>query len=245
MNKLCHSESIVGKSFDYWKNIYNQGIIDLHAIHLRLNHLTYALNRNLITNEEYFKYRLNLTDDYIPSNMDYKPCSLMDFSKALKRHHLMDNLERNKPLIIDKQSKELTYKVQNNIINNFENINQQNKKIVGVHEYNLNKEQESNNDQTEMPKKSRKKRKRKKKNNNDFKNINHFKTVIINNTKDECNKKMKNSIVTSKKAVQIFIRKTNNQDKSQIDRKKSLVSTHRSVRDMFSEILKQFKKERQ
>uniref|UniRef100_A0A2S2PQ15 Uncharacterized protein n=1 Tax=Schizaphis graminum TaxID=13262 RepID=A0A2S2PQ15_SCHGA len=244
MDKLCHSESIVGKSFEYWKNIYDQGIIDLHAVHLQLNHLTYALNHNLITNEEYYKYRLSITDQYKSSFTDYKPCSLMNFCKALKKHTLMNNIEINKPLIIDKHSEEIICEVQNSIINNSENINQQNREMVNIHEYNLSKEQENNNDQIEIPKKSRKKRKRKKKNNNDWKNIDHSNTVVTNNS-DECDKKMKNSIITSKKTVKIFFRKMNNKDKSQIDQRKSLVSTQRSVRDMFSKLLKQFKKERQ
>lgn len=247
MDKLCHRKSIVGKSFEYWQNVYDQGIIDLHTIHLRLNHLTYALNHNLITNEEYYKYRLSITNQYNPSYTDYKPCSLMDFCKTLKRHNLMDNLEKNKPLITSKHSEELICKVQNSIINNFEDINQQNREKVIVHEYNLSKEQENNNDHTEMPKKSRKKRRKRKKkiNNNNCKNIDHSKTAVINNSKDECDKIIKNSIVTPKKTVKIFIRKMNKKDKSQIDGKKSLVSTQRSVRDMFSKMLKQFKKERQ
>lgn len=156
----------------------------------------------------------------------------------------MDNIEINKPLIIDKHSEEIICEVQNNIINNSENINQQNTEMVNVHDYNLSKEQENSNDQIEKPKKSRKKRKRKKKNNNDCQNIDYSNTVVTNNS-DEGDKKMKNSVVTSKKTVKIFIRKMNNKDKSQIDKRKSLVSTQRSVRDMFSKMLKQFKKERQ
>jgi len=238
----------VGKSFEYWKNLYDQDIIHRHAIQLRLNHLKYALNHNLITNEEYHVHQLEINDHYDPSYMDYKPCSLMNFCKALKTHNLIDKIKINKPLIIDKHSEELIYQVQKCTINTSENINQRNKAIIKVHEYYLNEEQENNNYVTEIPKKSKKKRKRKKKcNYNDCKSINHTntsKTAVMDCFKDECDEKMGNSIVTSKNTVKIFIRKMNNKDKSQIIRKEPLVSNQRSARDMFSEILKKFKKER-
>jgi len=238
----------VGKSFEYWKNLYDQDIIVRHAIQLRLNHLKYALNHNLITNEEYHVHQLEINDQYDPSYTDYKPCSLMNFCKALKTRHLTDNIKINKPLIIDKHSKELIYQVQKCTINTSESINQRNKPLIKVHEYYLNEEQENNSDVTEIPKKSRKKHKRKKKcNNNDCKSINHTntsKTVVTIDFKDKCDEKMGNSIVTSKNTVKIFIRQMNNKDKSQIDRKVPLISNQRSARDMFSEMLKKFKKER-
>lgn len=252
MDKLAHSESIVGKSFEYWKNVYDQGIIDRLAIQLRLNHLKYALNHNFITNEEYDAHQLEITSEitnqYNPSYTDYKPCSLMNFCKALKTHNLTDNVKINKPLIIDKHSDELTYQVQKCIINTSENINQQNGELVAVHEYYLNEEQENNNNLTEMPKKSRKKRKRKKKfNNNDCKSINHTntsKTLVTDNFEDECDENLDNSLVKSKNTVKIFIRQMNNKDKSQVDRKESFVSNQKSARDMFSKMLREFKKER-
>jgi len=242
----------VGKSFEYWKNVYDQGIIDRLAIQLRLNHLKYALNHNFITNEEYDAHQLEITSEitnqYNPSYTDYKPCSLMNFCKALKTHNLTDNVKINKPLIIDKHSDELTYQVQQCIINTSENINQQNGELVAVHEYYLNEEQENNNNLTEMPKKSRKKRKRKKKfNNNDCKSINHTntsKTLVADNFEDECDKNLDNSLVKSKNTVKIFIRQMNNKDKSQVDRKESFVSNQKSARDMFSKMLREFKKER-
>ncbi|XP_022160485.1 uncharacterized protein LOC111026675 [Myzus persicae] len=240
MDKVAHSESIVGKSFEYWNNLYNRGIIDHHAIHLRFNHLKYALNHNLITKEEYCAQRLDINDQYNPSYTDYKPCSLMNFCKALKTHNLMDNLKTNKPLLINKHSEE---------INTSENINQYNRALVVVHvNYYPNKEKENNKDLTEMPKKSKKKHKRKKKcNNNDCKSINHTntsKTLVTDNFKNECDEKTRNSIVTSKSTVKIFIRQMNNKNKSQIDKKESFVSNQRSARDMFSKMLKKFKKER-
>ncbi|XP_016658466.1 uncharacterized protein LOC107883286 isoform X2 [Acyrthosiphon pisum] len=247
MDILAHSESIVGKSFEYWKNLYDQGIIDHHAIQLRLNHLKYALNHKFITNEEYDAHQLEITSQYDPSYTDYKPCSLMNFCKALKTH-FTDNIKINKPFIIDKHSEELTYQVQKCIINTSENINQQNGELVKVYEYHLNEEPENNNNLTEMPKKSRKKRKRKKKfNNNDCKSIDHTntsKTFVTNNFKDECDEKLGKSIVKSKNTVKIFIRQMNNKDKSQIDRKESFVSNQICARYMFSNILKKFKKEK-
>ncbi|KAL4107183.1 hypothetical protein QTP88_017566 [Uroleucon formosanum] len=248
MDKLAHNESIVGKSFEFWKNVYDQGIIDRHAIQLRLNHLKYALNHNFITNEEYDAYQWEITDQYDSSYTDYKPCSLMNFCKALKTHNLTDNIKINKPLIIDKHSKELIYQVQKCIINTSENINQQNGKLVKVHEYYLNEEPENNNNLTEIPKKSRKKRKRKKKCNNNYcKSIDHTntsKTLVSDNFKDESDEKLGNSVVKSKNTVKIFIRQMNNKDKNQINRKELFVSNQRSARDMFSKMLKKFKNER-
>jgi len=230
----------VGKSFEYWKHLYDQGIIDHHVIHLRLNHLKYILDHNLITNKEYYEHRIDITDQYTPSYTDYKPYSLMSFGKALSTHNLMDNLERNK------HSEDLNCKVQKSIINISGDINQQNYAIVDVQDYYLNAEQENNN-KTEMPIKSRKKRKRKKKF-NDSKNIYHtntLKTVITEPFKDEWDENMKNSIVKSKNSVKIFNRQMNNKVKSHINRKESLVSTQRSLRNILSKMLKQFKNERQ
>jgi len=238
----------VGKSFEYWKNLYDKGIIDRHAIQLRLNHLKYALNHKFITNEEYDAHQLEITDQYDPSYTNYKPCSLMNFCKALKTHNLKDNIKINKPLIIDKHSEELSYQVQQCFINTPGNINHENGELVKVHDYYLNEEQENNNSLTKMPKKSRKKRKRKKKFNNNYcKNIDHTdssKTSVANNFKDECDEQLGNSIVKSKNTVKIFIRQMNNKDKSQIDTKESFVSNQRSARDMFSKMLKKFKMER-
>jgi len=230
----------VGKSFEYWNNLYGQGIIDRHAIHLRFNHLKYALNHNLITKEEYCVLQLDITDQYNPSYTDYKPCSLMNFCKSLKTHNLTDNFKINKPLIINKHSEE---------INTSGSIDQQNRVLVNGHENYPNKEKENNNDLTEMPKKSRKKRKRKKKYNNynyctSMDHTNTSKTIVTDNFKYECDEKMGNSNVASKNTVKIFIRQMNNKDKSQIDRKESIVSNQRSARDMFSKMLKKFKKER-
>lgn len=250
MDKLTPSKSIVGKSFEYWRNVYEQGLIDRHTIHLRLSHLNYALNHNFITNEEYYVHQLNITDQYNPSYTDYKQCSLMNFCRLLKTYNLPDNnLEINKPLILDEHSEEFFCQIQKSIKNNSENINEQNGVIVDVQEYCLNKKQENKNDQTIKPKKSKKRKRKKKFNNNDCTNIDHTNmssiNVVTDNFEDECDEKMKNSNVTSKNAVKIFIRQINNKDRSQIDRKKSFVSTQRSARHMFSKMLKQFKKERQ
>jgi len=236
----------VGKSFEYWKNLYDQGIIEHHAIHLRFNHLKYALNHNLISNEEYNVHHLDITNQYNPSYTDYKPCSLINFCKALKTHNLSDNIKMNKPLITNKHSKELISQVQKYIVNTSEN-HQQTGALGNVHEYYLKKKQE-NNDVTEIPKKSRKKRKRKKKyNNNDCKSIEHSSTsntLVTDNFKDECDEKMRNSTDTPKNTVKIFIRQTNNKNKIQITKKESLISNQRSARDMFSKMLKKIKNER-
>jgi len=232
----------VGKSFEYWKNLYDQDIIDHHAIHLRFNHLKYALNHNLITSEEYHVHHSDITNQYNPSYTDYKPCSLINFCKALKTHNLTDNLK------INKNSEKLICQVKKCIVNTSENINQQNKELDNVHENYLNTKQENNNDITEMPKKSKKKRKRKKKyNNNDCISIEHTstsKTLVKDNNKDECDEKMRKSIVTPKNTVKIFIRQIKNKDKSQIAKKESFISNQRSARDMFSKMLKKIKKER-
>jgi len=237
----------VGKSFEYWKNLYDQGIIDRHAIHLRFNHLKYALNHYLITNEEYNIHHLDITDQHNLSYMDYKPCSLMNFCKALKTHNLTNNIKMNEPLITNKNTNKSISQVKKCIINTSENIKQQTGVSGNIHEYYLKTKQE-NNDVTEIPKKSRKKRKRQKKyNNNDYISIEHTstsKTLVIDNFKDECDEKIKNSIVTPKNTVKIFIRKINNKEKNQIAKKESIVSNQRSTREMFSKMLKKIKKER-
>jgi len=236
----------VGKSFEYWKNLYDQGIIDRHAIQLRLNHLKYALNHKFITNKEYDAYQLEITNQYYPSCTDYKPCSLINFCKALKTHNLPDNIKTNKPLIIDKHFEELTYQLQKCTINASENINGQNGELVKVHEYYLNEEQENDNNLAEKPKKSRKKRKRKKKFiNNDCKSIDHTNILVTDNFKDECNEKLNNYIVESKNTVKIFIRQMNNKDKRQInDRRESIVSNQRSAKNRFSKMLQKLKNEK-
>lgn len=238
----------MGKSFEYWKNLYDEGIIDRHAIHLRLNHLKYAFDHNLITKKEYYELRLNITDQCSPSYTDYKPCSLLDFSKALNSRSLTDKFEKNKPLIIDKHSEELICKVQKNIINTSGNINQQNGLVVDVYEHNLDKEKGINNDIIKMQKKSRKKRKRKKK----FKNNdcildynNTSKTVVTEFCDEKMENSSKNKNYSSKNSVKIYVRQMNNNHKSKISSKESLISTEKSLKNIFSKMLKQFKKERQ
>lgn len=240
---LNYFYSIVGKSFEYWKNVYDENTIDIHAINLRLAHLKYALDQNLITNEEYYIHRSRITDWYSPSSTEYKPCTLTDFSNALKMHYLSGKLEMNQSL----KNYQYSEKVQKSILNPSENISKQNKTTVDLKEHFQDKKQN-------ISTKSKKKRTKKKKFNiNSFNNANYDYTNINNNeemedVQDECYKQIEYStkqiVKRSNGSVKIFVRQTNKKYKSETVSKESLVSTKRTVRDIFSKILKDFKKER-
>lgn len=225
----------MGKSFEYWKNLYDQGIFDKHVIYLRLVHLKYAVDQNLITNDEYCAHRLRITEKFSPSSTEYKTNTLMDFGKSLSMQNFVNEPEINQPLETD-HCIEKIYEEQKGIMNSFEKATQQNETIVNLNEYydNLDKKQKHN--QTKITKKSKRKRKKKKKknSNSEIKDNVQDNTQIGNSTKQ---------VVTSKDPVKIFVRQVNKQNLS--TKKVNQGSTKRSIREIFSKILKQFKEENQ
>lgn len=231
----------MGKSFEYWKNLHDKGIIDKHAVYLQLVHLKYAVDQNLITSDEYYVHRLRITNKFSPSSKEYKSCTLMDFGKALNAHSLANKLE----ILETDQCSEKLCEEQKQVMDTFKKTNQQNETIVNLNENynNPDKEQEDNN-QTQMPKKSKRKRKKKKKRNNNYNNI-----EIKDYVQDECYTQIENSakqMFTSKDLVKIYVRQVNKkyQNAENVNQKSLQVSSKRCAREIFSNILKQFKKEK-
>lgn len=172
----------------------------------------------------------------------------MDFGKALKTQSSTSELKFNQSLKSNQFLEKERY--IRHEINSCEN-NEQNKAIVdNLNKYYLDKEQESDN-QNEITKKSRKKRKKKKNVdnytcnniNNDYVNIKEIE--LLENVK--FHKKIDNftkQIITPKDRVKIFVRQINKKYKTDTVNTNSLVSTKKSLRDIFSQILKKFKEER-
>lgn len=141
-------------------------------------------------------------------------------------------------------------KVQKSILNPSENINEKNKTTMDLKEHCQNKKH-SNIIQTKISTKSKKKRKKKKKiyinsskNADDYTNINN--NEEMEDVQDECYKQIENSQIVkrSNSSVKIFVRQMNKKYKNETVDEESLVSTKRTMRDIFSKILKDFKKER-
>jgi len=210
----------VGKSFDYWKKINDDGLIKIYAIDLQLAHLKYAADQILITNEEYCAHRLRITDQCIPS-YEFKPCTLMDFGKSLKEHYLKKQQE------INKLNKKYIYTVKDNVINTSGNIIQQSNAIKG-----FNSMTEQENRQTKKKKKNRRK---KKKLNNSICDLNY----------DFTDNDVIKNIAIAKEPVKIFTRTKNKKYLSETINKEIDISTKMSVREIFSKLLKQYKRERQ
>lgn len=226
--RFNNSYSIVAKNSDYWTNLCykaNKGILEQHAINLRLAHLKNAVNQNCITYETYYAHRKRITSQYSKTCRGYEPCTLMDFGKTLTTYDSVGELEINQLFKINQYSK---------------NINHQNNIIVNINDYYPDK----SNCQNNIPRKSRKRCKKKKK----CKDINHD---YSNNTKAELNEhieiqynnKIENCI--SKNSVKIFERQINKHQTIETNSKELQVSTKKSIKDVFSEILKQYKKKKE
>jgi len=241
----CNKSAILGKSFEYWKNLQDKGVIDKHVIHLRLVHLKYAVDQNLISIDEYYVHRLSITDKFSPSSAEYRSCTLMDFGKALNARGLATGLELNQPLDRQKILDE-----RKNVASTFEKVCRRNETAVNL-KCNPDKGQESNN-QIRTSKKSKRKRKKKRKRINNYcTNINNDSnnTEINHCVRDKCYSHVGNStkqIIMSKDPVKIFVRPVNKkyQSAENTNQKPLNISSKRSVREIFSKILKQFKEEK-
>lgn len=203
--------------------------------------MKYAVDHNLITKEEYHEHHKCILNQFRPAYRIYKQYTLMDFGKSLKTHSTSE-LKINQSLKSNKfLEKE---KCEGPNIISYENINQQNKIINNnFNEYYLDKNLESESE-NEISKKSRKKRKKKKKLNN-YTYENNIETEIIKNA--ECHNEIHNftnKVIMPKKSVKIFVRKNNKKYITGIISKNSLVSTKKSIRSIFSQLLKKFKEER-
>lgn len=236
----------MGKSFEYWQHLYDQGTIESHVNNLRLQHLKYAVDHNLITYEEYYGTHVPTTSQ---CQINYKPCSLIDFCKALKKHNTSKLEIINLPKI-DQYSEKIC-ETEQNIINISQNSNQHQDAIENVHEsYSIIKEM-GTIEQTEIKKKSKKKRKKKSKYSSENLNKNSM-TEVIEHVNDEYQKineissKQPKQFIVSKQPVKIFVRQANKKSKNETVGTQSLISTKKkTVREIFSNILKQFKMERQ
>jgi hypothetical protein len=231
--------SIVSKSVEYWQNLYDKGIIEEHAFYLRLNNLKYAVDKNLITSEEYYihssRYKL-----YRPSYINYKPYSLLDFSKRLKSCSI-NHQKIDQSIQLIQYDEKKTFKAKKNI----ENINLQHKTTLDLNKLYKHIEQESN--QLKVDKKSKRKRKKKNNLNGNSYYRNTVRTDITENNDYELKQNensVKQNLEKSKNAVKIFVRKINKEHKNETVNKISNISTKKSVREVFSRIVKQLKMER-
>lgn len=165
----------------------------------------------------------------------------MDFGKSLKTHNSINELKFNQSL---KNPKILDTEKCRAHVKTYENI-QQNKTTVNNLNECINKDLKSESE-NELPKKCRKKRKKKKRlNNYTNKNISYdyqnnmenveFHKEIVNITKE---------VVVPKNSVKIFVRKNNKKYLTDTISTSSLISTKKSLRSIFSQILKKFKEER-
>lgn len=231
----------MGKSFQYWQCLYDEGIIESHVINLRLQHLKYAFDGKLITDKEY-ETHIHMANQ---CHIKYKPCSLMDFTKALKIHNITNQLEIIQSSKID-QHLEKMCTIQKTIKVIPENINQLHKASKPFPII----EEETNIYQTNTKKKSRKKRKKKKKSIYALENIiNNSNNEKIEIFKDEYlinSEKSTKQNLASKHPVKVFVRRGNKKFKSDTVCSEPLISSkQKTVRDVFSAILKQYKMERQ
>lgn len=204
--------------------------------------LKYAVDKNLITSETYNVHRTRYKS-YRLSYIDYKPCSLMGFSKRLKSCS-NDHQNIDQSFLLDQYTENKKFKTKKSIINISENNNVQKETAIDLNEYFIHKEQESN--QIEVHKKSKKKRRKKKKLNGSIYYKNTEETVNIDN---EYHKKIEDSSIqnmaASENAVKIFVRNINKKYKNETVHNNSDVSTKKSVRAIFSRIVKQLKIDRQ
>lgn len=186
----------------------------------------------MITSEEYHVHR-SRNIPCGPSYNDYNPHSLMSFSKRLK-NYLTD------------QSFHFDQYTEKKNVNISENITSQNGTIDPNEYYSYRHKRQVCNE-IKVQKKSKKKRKNKKNLYRDNKNI--TKTDVTEIIDDNNLRKIENSskqnMVVSRNAVKIFERKINKKLKNETVDKKSDVSNKKSVRDIFSRIVKQLKMDRQ
>lgn len=196
----------------------------------------------MITSEEYYIHRSRYKP-YKPSYIDDKPYSLLDFSKRLKSSSI-NHQKIDQSIQHIQYDEKKPYKAKSNFVNISKNINLQNKTTIDLNTFYKHKEQKIN--QLKVFKKS--KRKRKKKNNLNG-NINYKNTVtteVTENNDSEYYKKNENyskqNMEKSKNDVKIFVRKMN---KNETVNKKFNSSSKKSVREVFSRIVKQLKMERE
>lgn len=250
LNKENYFCSVVGKSFEYWKKSYDDGTIEKNTINLQLVHLKNAIDQGFITMKEYFALRQRITVKYSRSCTDFKPCTLMDFGRMLRKNNLINNLETNQPIKINDESKEKkNCHQQKHDLHVSENISEQNEGFENIHP-GIDKELESTNNK--VPKTSKKRRKRKKKlKNNPYQTVN---TDLINDdvscinsthakTIEVFEDKSSESTVTvsgSKDPVKIFVR-TNNKCRTVSNTSPS--SPKMTLRQLFSKLLKEYKQD--
>lgn len=230
----------MGKKFQYWQRLYDEGIIENHVTNLRLQHFEYAFDQKLITDTGYGRHLPTTNQCHI----NYKPCSLMDLTKALKTHNLTSQIEIIQSSKLN-QHLEKMCEIQRTIQIIPKNINQQHKATEPY----LITEEESNINQTNPKKKSRKKHKKKKKlictlrniNNSNNESIKHFKDEYLTNSE-----KSPKQNLAAKPPVKVFVRQANKKYKSDtVCTEPHIPSKKKTVRDVFSAILKQYKLERQ
>lgn len=158
----------------------------------------------------------------------------MDFGKMLKTSNMLFKSQINHN---NSPSENEKVKVQSSVMDVSANEDQQKQSVINLQKYYRIKESEG---QTKKQKKSKKKKKRKKLN-----------TILINNdnyvnyTKNEVEvelyEKNNYTVSKSKESVKIFIRQAKTYNNETIHNE----STKKSVRDVFSKILKQYKQKKQ
>lgn len=184
---------------------------------------------------------MGITNQFKKSFTGYKPCLLIDFCKALKLHKSTSKCG------VKTVEQEIICHVPANIKKASEIIEQQNKLLANSDYSNQAKNEESKTYETIILKTPLKKRKKKKRYNSNncrsitYDHLNNLNTEVIVNDNNKCHKK----IDPPENAVKIFESPNNNMNKSKILDDESLISTKKSARQIFSDILKQFKKERQ
>lgn len=236
--------SIVGRSYEYWQQLYDEGTIEEHKTILQLTYLQYVFDQGMITHTKYLAHHTRISNQkYYQTCTNYKPQTLITFGRLLKMQSSKNKLDIYQPLKTDQYPDDKNNYIQNSVKNPSEDIELQNEAI-----YNINLGLKSINNQTKMLKKSRKRRKKKKKlNTNTHTNIiNGF----INTTNIEITKQIEDTsymhstkqIATPKFPVKIFVRQVNKNDQSEDTSKNT--TKMKSLREIFSKLLKQFKQER-
>lgn len=232
----------MGKTFYYWQDLYDNGIIENHMINLQLAHLKYAITQNYITNKEYYEHHIRITENFVKSSSTYKPCVLMDFGKAFKRQKSQNG---QKKIIINLFSEN----TQKYLVDAHKTTNHRNETILKNKQDYLNKKQVLNKRSTDVIKKKLKK-KRRCYNNCENININDncMKTKIMYDNDDvhyyEGDENSLKQCCPPKNLVKIFVRLTNKIHISNTESKDSLIAKQKYARDVFRNILKQLKKEK-
>ncbi|XP_050431425.1 uncharacterized protein LOC126839966 [Adelges cooleyi] len=195
--ELAHNRSVVGKSFEYYENIFKSGKIEDEIARMKYGHLKFAIDQKLISDKELYN---NNTSN---NQLLYRPHTLQDFVKLLKQHEPLGNEASAK---VAEQLKKLQLQVQNNIEvkTNEENSNQTNSSNpVRFDEFKNNSETSVKTNLT-----TSKKRRRKKKKTNGH-NQTSLEAENTNNCENYINdgQNVKSQEDVPKKKVQIFIRR--------------------------------------